>query len=301
MTTSARLVFSGHESFQLRYSWLPKLFGELASDSSLFAREDALVRLGVGKNMVESIHYWATALDLISQTSAGHEPTELAARMLSATGWDPYLETPASIWLLQWQLVRRPDRASTWHYVFSRWNQSVFGREDLRDWLLTVVRQSPNSRASRASLQRDVEVFVRTYVPNNDRGRRPVEESYDSPFAQLGLIAELEPGLYSLSRDARPTLPREVLAYAVWDYWRLYSDTQETLPLERLLHGPGAPGGAFQLTDTAMTSLLEDLPASVGLKYDESAGMRRVVRTKLLSVADQLDVVGRAFEIKTRA
>src|SRR4051812_15555302 len=116
---SSRLVFSGHESFQLRYAWLPKLVRELRQDSSLFAAEDAVVRLGVGKNMVDSLRFWATALELIGLSSEGFKPTPLLDHLLGEEGWDPYLESTSALWVLQWQLTRRPDRASTWHYSFT--------------------------------------------------------------------------------------------------------------------------------------------------------------------------------------
>ena len=62
---SDRLVLSGHQSFPLRYSWLPKMAAAVSADSLLFRREDAMVGLGVGKNMVDAIQYWSTAMELL--------------------------------------------------------------------------------------------------------------------------------------------------------------------------------------------------------------------------------------------
>ena len=46
-----RLVFSGHESFQCRNLWLKKGYDFIKNGNS-FNDEDAVVKLGVGKNMV---------------------------------------------------------------------------------------------------------------------------------------------------------------------------------------------------------------------------------------------------------
>jgi hypothetical protein len=297
---SNRLVFSGHESFQLRYAWLPKVAQELEVDTRLFGRDDALVRLGVGKNMVDSIRFWATAMEFITASVDGHALTPLAEKLLGQRGWDPYLEATASLWILQWQLTRRPDRASTWHYAFTRWNRPVFTRDELVNWLLSVVRQTGTSRASRASLQRDVDVFLRTYLPHGEKSKRPVEDSFDSPLAQLGLIVEIEHDLYALSRGTQPTLSPSVLAYTVLDYWSLHAHTQETLSFERLLHGQGSPGGAFQLSEPALVHLLERLPRDTGLRYDESAGMRRVIRSPSRSAAEPMNVLASAFRAGTK-
>ena len=200
-----------------------------------------------------------------------------------------------SLWVLQWQLTRRPDRASTWHYAFTRWNRSVFSRDELVAWLLGVVRQHGTSRASKASIQRDADVFLRTYLARREAGRQPVEDSFDCPLSKLGIVSEIERDLYAFSRGTQATLPVEVVAFAVLDYWDLYAASQQTLSFERLLHGQGSPGGAFQLSEPALVALLERLPGSFGLRYDESAGMRRVIREPSRKIRVSLEVLGTAF------
>lgn len=55
-----RYSFSGHESFYCKSLWLKKGYDFLTEGRS-FLDEDAVVRLGVGKNMVTSIRYWLKA------------------------------------------------------------------------------------------------------------------------------------------------------------------------------------------------------------------------------------------------
>jgi hypothetical protein len=62
-----KYVFSGHETFPFRYTWLPKGVTNLLKDPELFARDDALVTLGVGKNMVRFIRHWCTAAGAIER------------------------------------------------------------------------------------------------------------------------------------------------------------------------------------------------------------------------------------------
>ena len=53
---------SGHESFPCRYTWLPKAVRGLDGNARLFSDEDqAMVDLGLGKNMVRSARFWAQA------------------------------------------------------------------------------------------------------------------------------------------------------------------------------------------------------------------------------------------------
>jgi hypothetical protein len=61
-TTPIKLTFSGHESFQCRYLWLKKGYDFVKKGGS-FNKEDAVVELGVGKNIVGAIRYWMGAFD----------------------------------------------------------------------------------------------------------------------------------------------------------------------------------------------------------------------------------------------
>ncbi|WP_024333179.1 DUF4007 family protein [Desulfotignum balticum] len=60
-----KVAFSRHESFVLRFGWLMKGFRAFEDDPNIFTNKDAVVTLGVGKNMVNSIRHWLRASKLI--------------------------------------------------------------------------------------------------------------------------------------------------------------------------------------------------------------------------------------------
>ena len=66
-----RVSFGRHESFPLRFGWITKGLDALATDTNVFAGEDATVTLGVGKNMVAAMRYWLLATGMVERT-AGH-------------------------------------------------------------------------------------------------------------------------------------------------------------------------------------------------------------------------------------
>ena len=54
--------FSGHETFAFRHAWLPKAYRLLKQDPSAFSHEDnAMIELGLGKNMVRALRFWVEA------------------------------------------------------------------------------------------------------------------------------------------------------------------------------------------------------------------------------------------------
>src|SRR5436190_1600641 len=96
--------FSGHETFPFRYPWLKKGFDAVLVDGDVFLREDAITTLGVGKNMVRSIRHWCLAAGVLEENrESGLRASALGKLVLADEGLDPYLEDPATLWLLHWQ------------------------------------------------------------------------------------------------------------------------------------------------------------------------------------------------------
>ncbi len=86
---------SGHETFPCRYTWLPKAVRGLHENPKLFSdEEDAMVTLGVGKNMVRSIRFWTQAAGMaaLGMKGGGHVLTQLGSILLGERGLDPFLE-----------------------------------------------------------------------------------------------------------------------------------------------------------------------------------------------------------------
>ena len=218
----------------------------------------------------------------------------MGSRSSETDGWDPFLEDPGTLWLLHWRLVSRPSPASTWHLAFTRWRTDRFVRDELVEWLSGFARRVSGTRPTPASLRRDVDVFIRTYAPAQAKRERPMEDTFDCPLVELGLLIETERGVYRFARGPKPTLPDGVFASALIDYWLLTAPDTSTLSFDAILHGPGSPGGAFKLSENALAERLERLPDWTGLTFSDTAGTRNVLRTGADGF-DPLEALGRYY------
>src|SRR5437763_3082304 len=165
--------FSGHETFPFRYPWLKKGIEAVREDGGVFQRDDAVTTLGVGKNMVRSIRHWCLAAGVLEENpeaGAALRPSRLGTLLFGDGGLDPYLEDPATLWLLHWQIACNRARATTWFWTFSHFNEPEFTREALVSSLFKWTQALPGKLIAESSVRRDVEVFLRTYVPS--RGSR---------------------------------------------------------------------------------------------------------------------------------
>lgn len=275
--------FSGHETFPLRQLWLRKAYDAVTQidapwQRSVFSGEDAIVRFGVGRNMAMSIRFWATACDVIEETKEGYGPTELGHFLFSPwCGRDPFCEQPATQWLAHWQLASSPGKTTTWWYLFNHVIQQVFDREHLVQVLSGFISEY-KLRISIATLRRDVECCVRSYVPR--LGGDSPEELSEPLLGELGLIRQDARGTFEFRRGAKRSLPDGVFAYALLDYWERMPHAGSVMAFDRVAHDFGSPGRVFKMDENAVADRLIALEAlSKGnLQWVEQAGIRQVVR-----------------------
>lgn len=277
--------FSGHETFPFRHSWLKKGINAVSKDAAFFSRERAMIELGVGKNMVQSIRHWCLASRLIQEhvTSAANRgrlvPTKIGRSIFSDNGFDPYMEDPATLWLLHWLVATNARHATTWFWMFSYWNNIEFTKEKAASEIQAWLEKNGYKPVSDNSLKRDVDCFVRTYTRARQSKNVILEDSLDCPLVDLRLISELNDGrTYQFQRGAQASLPDEVFTFALVEFWSASNSQSNTLAFAKLAYDPGSPGRTFKLDEDSLATRLERLETLTkgALYYDETSGLKQV-------------------------
>lgn len=297
-----RLQFSGHETFPLRQLWLRKAYFAVADgpdDGSVFTEESAIRHFGVGKNMVSAIRHWGLATHVLAEGKRGEVVTgPIGDLLFGRQGVDHYLERPATCWLVHWMLAGRASRSTTWHWVFNRVTTQTFDRDTLVKQLMALAAER-RSRASESTLQRDVEVCIRCYL---SRSGREVDDVVEPLLADLGLITEGPTGTFQFRRGSHPTLPDEVFAFALSEFWDRWEETtgssQNTMSFEAIAHDFGSPGRVFKLDEASVAERLLNLDTTTAgaLRWTDSAGLRQVSRPKgKLDEASKMRLLKKAY------
>lgn len=246
------VAFARHETFHPRFGWLKKGFDRAEQHPGIFLEEDAPVRLGVGKNMVRSIRYWCNTFKLLDND----QPSEFGQTLLSAEGWDTYLEDPASLWLLHWQFLQAPCYASAWDFAFNYFHRTEFTVEDLF-YDLCDYRDRISPRTADSSIKKDVSCLLRMYAKQPTKGSAS-EDSLDCPFVDLGLIHTAgDARHYTFRIGSKRSLPVEVVVYACLHHAKRVSQTARSIPIASLLYDVGSPGLIFKLTESAIGEAIE--------------------------------------------
>lgn len=300
-----RPQFSGHETFPLRYGWLKKVFDAVANtegdreNKSVFLSDDAIARFGVGKNMVASMRHWGSAVTILSESQGSPviRTTQFGRMLFGSDGLDPYMEHPATLWLVHWHLAARPDK-TTWFWAFNHYPALTFEREHLVKGIIRLAQDRGWSRVAAATVKNDVACFIRTYVPQLPSSQAGNDDALESPLTELGLIKAIgKRDGFRFVRGPKSTLSDGVFVYALLDFWSRYSKKASTLSFEAIAHEPGGLGRVFLLDENDLADRLAGLDDATGgkLRWSETAGLKQVVREPDLNFETALSYIGEDY------
>lgn len=277
------LTFSGHDTFHCRQFWLKKAF-DFVSTGGNFNDINAPLDLGVGKNMVTAIRYWARCFGILD----GDELTTFAQKMFSKDGWDPYLEDHGSLWLLHHRLVTL-GHASIYSLIFNELirERPEFGTEQF----LNFVNHRKDSDFNQNTLTKDFTVFYRTYFADFKSG--DLEESFNGILTELGLLQKIrksfqdkdqktkEREVWLIERGQRNDLPLHILLYCIV----ISNPNSLSIGFERLYYEPNEVGSVFALSKEGLTLSLERLAEikGYGITFSNEAGIRELQFKKKLN------------------
>ena len=285
---------SGHETFPLRYGWLKKAYDAVVgcpdSQRPIFGEAGAIARFGVGKNMVGSMRHWAIAAGVVSADA--RTVTALGRFLFDDCGIDPYMEDPATVWLVHWRIAGNTTN-TTWYWAFNHSPMITFERDTLIQALQKFAREREWARAAASTIRNDVLCFVRTYVPRSPPHGANHEDALESPLTELGLIGQMgrRDGFRFLI-GSKPTLGPGVLAYAVTMFWNERS-TSQSLSFEALAHAPGSPGQVFLIDEDSLAERLTGIEAvsNGAYRWSETAGLKQLVREHKVTEREALHFV----------
>jgi len=274
------LRFSGHESFQCRNLWLKKGFDFINNNEDAnFYDDTAVIPLGVGKNMTTSIRYWLDSFGMREEK----EVSDLAERLLSDDGWDPYLEDIGSLWLLHYLLVSR-NHANIYNIVFNKFRKHriEFTRDQLKTFLVNYCEETGESHSAN-TIETDIGVFLKTYVRPKRTNNKNIEDLFSSLLIELNLVKEIEnttqgenKDWYTIESSDRKSLPIEIFFFAILDG---ISEKRfgRSISFHKLLNLNNSPGNIFALHPDALVSKVDELTHKYDeISYKEDGGIREL-------------------------
>lgn len=206
-----KYVFSGHESFPCKTLWLKKGYDFVVHDKD-FNNPEAVIDLGVGKNMVASIRYWLKVFGLCQND----QPTWLGNYLFNdENGRDPYMEDLATLWILHFHLVFNQD-ATLYNLFFCGYQKghTQFEREQIVTYVkLNMIEANKQNVFNENTVKKDVSVLIQNYaLPRKYQSN----EDFSSLLIDLDLIRQnTERKGYYINIDGKRKVAKEIFMYAL--------------------------------------------------------------------------------------
>ena len=275
--------FSGHESFVCRYGWLPKLHSAIALNPLLLKDEaQATITLGIGRNMVKSVQFWAEAFGVVeSSEKGGLQPGPLGRLLLAKDGWDPYLEQPESLWLLHWWMSTHADIA-VWMLVFGSTELSRFDRKTLVASLRDLAGSIGKKQLADSTLEQHASLFLHSYA----REESASDDTSWCPLQELDLFEEVSADdgktVYLVGRSVPLGLSSRVALFSIVDFLARRNST--SCGLGDLAHGAFSPGVVFRLDEFQLRALLETVEHEFdgAVRFVDTADTQRITMNPAL-------------------
>ncbi|WP_281222281.1 DUF4007 family protein [Photobacterium sanguinicancri] len=292
---SSTLKFSGHQTFPIRYGWIFKIIQEVNCKKPISSKENIeqqMASMGMGKNMVLSVRHWIRTLNLVTCTDKKQQAyalTPLAeALFVGNDAYDMYMDKIGTVWLLHWlaqSINTQHAELNTARWFFNYFNGVRTSKEQIaKD--ITLSLSNHEKDLTEATLYKDIDCLLQMYGVKRTVANKINEDSFASPFTELGLITQESSKDYRAELSAKNTLPVEIFAYAVIDFMQRkqkdsngdITNTQATISFDALLNDVGSPGRIFRLSTSGLSDKLDQLEtlSKSKLAWTDTQGLRQV-------------------------
>ncbi|PSG88317.1 DUF4007 family protein [Aurantibacter aestuarii] len=214
--------FSGHDTFHCKEQWILKGVQLVDSQGSvgIFKENEAIPLLGVGKNMVRSIHHWLRAFGVLNKEN---EISEFANLLVVRESLDSYLENDGSLWLLQYFLCKT-NHSSIFQLIFSSYFSDKatldFSEYQILNFVNRLLVDNDQKEVAEKTFNSDFKVFIRTYV-SPAKNEKTVEDDFNAPLLSLNLVSDTgrkntsNQTVYSLNRGVQDSVSSHIFGYCL--------------------------------------------------------------------------------------
>jgi hypothetical protein len=182
------MAYARHQSFYLRDKWISKGLKAVHKNDRFFYDTLAFEKIGLGKNMVQSLKFWLLATGLIEENDEdgkrSHGITDLGGLIYEN---DRLLQFNDTVAILHYNLVRNKEDLSTvFEWYFNKYIETKAKKDEIIDAFTYWVSQRESKEVSENSLRRDIDCLVPLYTKKANM--EDPEDITFSPFTKLNVM-----------------------------------------------------------------------------------------------------------------
>lgn len=274
MTNKIRL--KGNESFILREGWIKKGLTEVEKNPKIFNDKDAVIYLGIGSNMVKSLKFYLTTMNLIKNKEGknnGVELTDLAKLILE---YDKYLEDIFTIYLLHLNFVTDDYNAFVANYIFNNFDNTKLDKDNIQEQIEEYLKYN-NITYSEKSLKDDINSFIKMYTKSEIEDP---ETDLNSPFSDLYLLKKINNNKITKLKSEYSNLNMYIVYYALV---KMLKEDKNNISIESILNTKDSVGKLLNLDKSLLNVYLEEMKKAKLIEINKTAGLDMIYFNHILT------------------
>ena len=270
---ASKLTFFGHESFVCKQFWLKKGYDFFEKHKKLNI-DNAVVELGVGKNMVSAIRFWLKSFGLLNESD---NINDLAKFLFGEKGSDPFIEDFGTVWLLHYYLIKT-NKASIYNMIFNEFRKErlEFTRNQLHNFLKRKCEEY-DFNYNENTINSDIKVFLKSYITPRE-GKIEIEDDFVGLLIDLELVKHYKAkdldynnliDWYKIDNDGRNELPYQIVLHSILDN----PSYGNSISFKELQIGYNSPGMVFAINADGLFNKIEQITERYNqIIFTETAG-----------------------------
>ncbi|KGX91860.1 DUF4007 family protein [Pontibacillus marinus] len=251
------MAYGQHQSFYLRDRWLSKAIKQLKKDSRFFYDKEAFEKIGLGKNMVQSLRFWVVATNLAEeQTNDERKKVHLLTKFGDLIDeYDRHIQFVDTASLLHYQLSSNFEPSTVWFWFFNILDETTVSKEDLFRLFSKWVVQNEEKRVSEKSLKRDIDCLIKLYTAGQTAN--DPEEVIQSPLNKLNVMSEKNGMIFKKTPNSIEEIGLSALYFSLLDYCS--KNSVEMVSVDEIIYQDGLWGNVFNMNRNLIIQALHQL------------------------------------------
>lgn len=177
------IKFKKNESFYIRDGWFEKAINTIEENANIniFAKNNGILMLGIGSNMVKGLRYWLQASNLITLESAKTALTNFGKCIFK---YDRYFEDNFTWFLIHYFLCINYEECPIFYGIFNNDIHSFKKNEAVN--FLKQKFSADGYDTKEEYIDLDTSIFLKSYI--NDEIISNPEDNYVCPLSSLKFL-----------------------------------------------------------------------------------------------------------------
>lgn len=248
--------YGQHQSFYLRDRWLSKAMKPLKYDDRFFYDKEAFEKIGLGKNMVQSLKFWVVATKVAEEKF--NERRKKIHRLTTfgrlIDKYDKFIQFNDTASIIHYHLAKEKEPSTVWYWFFNELIENNISKGELIELYINWVYSVEDKVISDKSLKRDIDCLIKLYT--SGRKSDDPEEVIQSPLNKIYLLQEKK-GAISKNHPSIEQIGISALMYSLLDYKDIYD--LKTITVSEISYQKGLWGKVFNMRRSDIIDALTTL------------------------------------------